>query len=113
MAQKKPDDIMAEYLLKGAKMLSKACPDCGSPLFEVKGERQCVVCQTRKEELRGAPPVSVPSIPPAPGGLGEELLLTLTTLCRRVREEEDPARCLALMEAVERGIEALQKLRHS
>ena len=34
---KKPDEIMAEYLLKGGKMLAKTCKECGSPLFEYKG----------------------------------------------------------------------------
>ncbi|PKL60595.1 MAG: hypothetical protein CVV33_01890, partial [Methanomicrobiales archaeon HGW-Methanomicrobiales-4] len=42
---RKPDEIMAEYLLKGGKMLAKTCPDCGSPLFEYKGETYCVVCR--------------------------------------------------------------------
>ena len=32
------DEIMADYLLHGARMLARACPDCGCPLFEVKGE---------------------------------------------------------------------------
>ncbi|MCK4269102.1 MAG: hypothetical protein KAW93_01335, partial [Methanogenium sp.] len=41
---KADDEIMAEYLLKGGKMLSKTCPECGAPLFEVKGETKCVVC---------------------------------------------------------------------
>jgi UPF0148 protein len=35
---------MAEYLLKGGKMLEKSCKTCGCPLFEVKGKTLCVVC---------------------------------------------------------------------
>ena len=35
---------MAEYLLKGGKMLEKTCKTCGCPLFEVKGKTMCVVC---------------------------------------------------------------------
>ena len=50
MAEKNPDDIMAECLLKGGKMLSKACRACGSPLFEVKGETLCVVCREKGKE---------------------------------------------------------------
>ncbi len=46
---RKPDEIMAEYLLKGGKMLAKTCQNCGSPLFEYKGETFCVVC--RETEL--------------------------------------------------------------
>ena len=50
MAEKSPDDIMAEHLLKGGKMLSKACRACGSPLFEVKGETLCIVCREKGPE---------------------------------------------------------------
>lgn len=36
---------MAEALLKGWRMLSEACPVCGSPLFETSGgEVTCAVC---------------------------------------------------------------------
>jgi len=44
MAVRKEDEIMAEYLLKGGKMLEKTCKTCGCPLFEVKGKTLCVVC---------------------------------------------------------------------
>jgi len=44
MPVRKEDEIMAEYLLKGGKMLEKACKTCGCPLFEVKGKTFCVVC---------------------------------------------------------------------
>jgi UPF0148 protein len=41
----RPDEIMAQYLLKGGKMLAESCPVCHNPLFEYKSIRQCVVCQ--------------------------------------------------------------------
>ncbi|MEI7858005.1 MAG: Sjogren's syndrome/scleroderma autoantigen 1 family protein [Methanomicrobiales archaeon] len=44
MAVRKEDEIMAESLLKGGKMLEKTCKTCGCPLFEVKGKTLCVVC---------------------------------------------------------------------
>src|SRR5512136_1937037 len=44
MPARKEDEIMAEYLLKGGKMLEKSCKTCGCPLFEVKGKTMCVVC---------------------------------------------------------------------
>src|SRR5512136_2150376 len=64
MVKKKPrnpDDIMAECLLRGGKMLRKACRTCGAPLFEVKGETLCVVCrETGKEPGKGAAPPAAP-----------------------------------------------------
>jgi UPF0148 protein len=121
MGERNPDDIMAECLLAGGKMLSKACQACGSPLFEVKGETLCVVCR-EKGKVAGkgtGSPASPPALAgatveqAAPGGeTGEakELRLTIAALARRAREETDPDRCLALMEAARKGAEALSLL---
>lgn len=39
---------MAELLRSGAKMLSYSCPECGSPLFQLKsGEIWCANCHKR------------------------------------------------------------------
>lgn len=57
MATRKEDEIMAEYLLKGGKMLEKSCKTCGCPLFEVKGKTLCVVCaenENAKPPAKGA-----------------------------------------------------------
>ena len=53
MAERKDDEIMAEYLLKGGKMLEKTCPSCGCPLFEYKKKTFCVVCAEKKPADRG------------------------------------------------------------
>lgn len=123
MGEKNPDDIMAECLLAGGKMLSKACRACGSPLFEVKGETLCVVCREKgKEKGKGAPaaPAAAPAQAPAataawvaPAGETEEekeLRATIAALARRAREETDPERCLALLEAAREAAEALSLL---
>ena len=132
MPEKNPDDIMAEHLLRGGKMLSRSCRACGSPLFEVKGETLCVVCREKggesapgKEADRGAASPTVPAgagtagvaggsgtgaatggSPPAGGHETDEereLRLAIAVLARRAREETDPDRCRALMEAARNG----------
>jgi UPF0148 protein len=122
MAERNPDDIMAECLLKGGKMLSRACRACGSPLFEVKGETLCVVCSEKgKEPGKGAPAPGAPPEPATPGAgpqvaaaggadLVKELVATVAELSRRAREETDPGRCMTLMEAAKKGAEALALL---
>jgi UPF0148 protein len=35
---------MADLLKSGATMLSDICPECGTPLFKVKGETFCAKC---------------------------------------------------------------------
>jgi UPF0148 protein len=137
MAARKEDEIMAEYLLKGAKMLEKACPKCGCPFFEVKGKTYCVVCAENeqtgaKEDVSGkAAPMQAGASAAMAGKvqghvcecgghheeencdgmqLGDELAETILFLCRRIREEESPDRCLTLMNTVKAGTEALRNL---
>lgn len=123
---KREDEIMAEYLLKGGKMLSASCLVCGCPLFEVKGETYCVVCAEGNKEPgsarqtgRTGMAVSAATTGPTPATaaavafsrLAEALEETLIALCIRIRGEEDPRCVAALMEAVARGIESLETLR--
>lgn len=132
MPEKKPDDIMAEYLLKGAKMLSKTCPSCGSPMFTYKDRTFCVLCES--EEGRGKGTGKNQPVPSgtasAAGGRNQNatkskpessglpasretsplacaLEATLITLTERIATEPDPDRCLSLMNTVKKGIEAL------
>lgn len=118
---KREDDIMAGYLLKGGKMLSKSCPTCGCPLFEIKGETICVVCREAESGPKKNPravPRNVPVIPEKPVGdaqscpaLASSLEETLVVLCLRIREEQDPGQVLVLANAVKSGVEALRLLR--
>ena len=62
MPVRKEDEIMAEHLLKGGKMLEKSCKTCGCPLFEVKGKTLCVVCA---ENAKGEKPVAAAASPVA------------------------------------------------
>jgi len=121
---------MAEYLLKGGKMLEKCCTACGCPLFEYKGQTSCVVCaeygQAKDaQKLPAGVPVpqknygyagTVPSPAtvvraPETEAIASELSSTLLALCHRIKNEGDPDRCLTLMDSVKTGTEALQILR--
>lgn len=111
---KKPDEIMAEYLLKGGKMLAKTCPACEAPMFEYKGETICVVCAEKGRQPAAAPPVPEEPRPVAaapPAGLEEILVRIVTHLCERAASETRAEDCLACMQAARIGIDALQALR--
>ena len=125
---------MAEYLLKGGKMLEKSCKTCGCPLFEVKGKTLCVVCAENAIAQKGAPAATTAAMQqPAhhehgdtctcgedhgedscscddDGGLTEELAFTIHSLCLRIQNEKDPNHVLTLMEAVKEGTDALETL---
>ncbi|MDN7012717.1 hypothetical protein FGW20_06620 [Methanoculleus sp. FWC-SCC3] len=121
MTADQADEVMAEYLLKGGKMLAKSCKVCGYPLFEYKGETQCVVCPLAASEEplpEPEPPAPAPETgqPPAPaarepqGEAAVEIERTIVHLCERIRGEQRPDECLTLMKAVERGARALARL---
>jgi len=118
------DEIMAERLLTGGKMLAKACPDCGCPLFEIKGDTTCVVCaeqrggarepvlQTAESASPAAVGVPVPAAAVEAGALSDELEIALVQLAKRLRDEPDPQRCIALVQCIRAGVETLALLRH-
>ena len=128
MPVRKEDEIMAEYLLKGGKMLEKTCKTCGCPLFEVKGKTFCVVCA---ENAPASPAAASGGAEPAvkadhehdhtcgcgevhegsgDEGLADELAMTIFSLCERVQNEKDPENVLLLMNAVKTGTESLEIL---
>lgn len=104
---------MAEYLLKGGKMLAQECPICGSPLFEYGGKRFCVVCAERntKSERTQKPPFHPAAVARTDGTVEGGIEGVITSLCARVEGEQDERRCLTLMEAVLDGARALRMLR--
>ena len=121
MPARKEDEIMAEYLLKGGKMLEKSCKTCGAPMFEVKGKTFCVVCAERKNQEKAAAEhvhnhgpecTCSPAEEHECGGvmLADELAETILSLCERAQNEKDPEKVLALMNAVKAGTESLEIL---
>jgi UPF0148 protein len=126
MTADKADEVMAEYLLKGGKMLAKSCKVCGYPLFEYKGETQCVICPLTAPESRPPEPEPVREVSPAPvqspspvptvtaagtgGQVAAELERTIVHLCERIRGDPRADECLTLMKAVAKGTKALAAL---
>ena len=128
---RKPDEIMAEYLLTGNKMLSETCKTCGAPLFEVKGKKYCVVCAEMETEAKTAAsaqkstpaPENIRVIVPEyakeaaagsaaaePTELGATLDALIAEFCRRAAAETDAGVCLKLMECVRTAAEAKMML---
>ena len=119
---KQADEIMAQYHLKGGKMLAKTCPACGCPLFEFKGETLCVVCEEErrqkkddegekkqprgKDEKEEEPRKEKGAHP----GVKEAVEETLIALCTRIRDEPDPERVKLLASALKKTAEAREML---
>jgi UPF0148 protein len=116
---KKPEDIMTEYLLNGAKMLSEPCPVCDSPLFDVKGKKMCVVCantpkeapaqNTSEEKIQMIVPkyaAADQTTSPAPENILTGLDDLILKLCTRAAAETEPERCRILIECIRTAAEA-------
>ena len=109
-----PDEIMAEYLLNGGKMLNEMCAVCGAPLFEVKGVKKCVVCaeNTKPKEPQNdnvhviMPKYASEDTGCAPNELTSEIDSLIHLYLEKAKTEVDPARCLTLMECVRTAAEA-------
>ena len=139
MPVRKDDEIMAEYLLKGGKMLEKTCKTCGCPLFEVKGKTLCVVCAENAPAEKTAKSASAKAPAEQTGAhhahdhgatcgcgvdhdedsctcnedggmLTDELAMTVLSLCERIQNEKDPENVLLLMNAVKAGTESIEIL---
>jgi len=124
---RKPDEIMAEYLLKGGKMLAKTCQTCGSPLFEIKGDTFCVVCRetepARKDEEKSdlnkrdqesGPGTDKPGKFKSQSNLhlDDQFDCTIKALLIRIEEEQDSRRLQDLTRAVKELADAYAIIHH-
>lgn len=103
---------MAELLKSGAKMLDKTCPQCGTPLFQLKsGEIYCANCDKRviivKEGEREGPVVK----PLLWEELEDTLLVKLRETNDRMRSEEDPDELQRLVRLVSSLLETFENLK--
>lgn len=102
---------MVELLRSGAKMLDKSCPECSSPLFQIKsGEIWCANCQRRV--------VIVKEGEEAAAEAGMELESLERTLVKKIAsmktiiaDENDPAKLKEATEVLDALLSSLEKTR--
>jgi UPF0148 protein len=103
---------MAELLRSGAKMLSYNCPECGSPLFELKsGEIWCANCQRRVVIVPKGEEESAVTRELLWDSLEQTLGDKLSSLNRLLSMETEPARVRELADAVSVLLASLERLR--
>ncbi|UCH57036.1 MAG: hypothetical protein JSV18_06785 [Candidatus Bathyarchaeota archaeon] len=109
-----PDDSMkemAELLRSGAKMLSRSCPECSSPLFQLKsGEIVCANCQRRVVIVPEGEEAAVEAGVQL-GVLEKALVERLVAMGDKLAREEDAGRLKALAEVTDALLTALERLR--
>lgn len=104
---------MAEMLLAGGKMLSKHCPECGSPLFELRGKTLCPVCSEKEESKEEKPGKIVEPEPRKPprDRLERVLLKKLDELAGELEKEANPRSMSEILELMKSILEILERVR--
>ncbi|MEE8354406.1 MAG: Sjogren's syndrome/scleroderma autoantigen 1 family protein [Candidatus Bathyarchaeia archaeon] len=104
---------MADLLRSGAKMLSRSCPECATPLFQLKsGDIVCANCKRRVlivpegEEATAEAGIRLESV--------EKVIVDkLVTLGEAMSQESDPEALRSLSELMDSLLGNLEKLRAS
>ncbi|MFW9853148.1 MAG: Sjogren's syndrome/scleroderma autoantigen 1 family protein [Candidatus Thorarchaeota archaeon] len=137
MNPSKSDDSVkagADLLLKGWKMLNKACPSCVEPLYEKEGKVVCVKCKKQyvmvdsKTELpknqekdfskekpnsisQKAPlSVDISSLPPELAESAKIMLEKISILNERLKSETNPKEITELSKSIKSLTESLRSL---
>jgi UPF0148 protein len=100
---------MAEMLRKGAKMLSMSCPECGTPLFQLKtGE---IFCPHEKREVKIVKDGETPETLRQEATLEHTLQSKLVLLQTRLESTNEPAEIRELVQTISALLDTLSKLR--
>jgi UPF0148 protein len=103
---------MADLLKSGATMLSDVCPECGSPLFKIKGEIFCAKCNKPVVYARATGPEA--TLPPTMllDSLEQTIIAKITETNEMLKLEKDPERLSAYSNLVFGWLSMLEKIRN-
>lgn len=102
---------MAELLRSGARMLSYSCPECGSPLFQLKSaDIWCVNCQKRVVIVPEDEDESAATKEMLWNSLERTLINKLSSLNSSLSTETEPKRVGELVEVISMILNSLDRL---
>lgn len=102
---------MAELLRSGAKMLSQSCPECGSPLFQLKtGEIWCAKCQRRVVIVPEGGEAAAEAIPQL-DSLERTLLQKISSMAGLLAKQSEPGELRDTAEALNSLLASIERLR--
>ena len=103
---------MAEMLRSGARMLSHNCPECGSPLFQLKsGEIWCASCKRRVIIVPEAEDESAADRELLWESLEGTLIGKVSSLNKMLSAEAEPVKVRELSEVISSLLASLERLR--
>ena len=100
---------MGELLRKGARMMSEACPECGTPLFRLKGgEIVCPSCNRPVKMVKGD---ETQESLAQQGSLEATLRKKITEVQTMMEGERDPAAIRELTDTLMALLGALERVK--
>ena len=123
----------AGLLLKGWKMINKACPVCVEPLYEKDGKVVCVKCKKEyvmvdsksempptktavaQQQATSSSPTNFSSydfssLPPALADTAKIMLVKITDLNAKLKESSDPKEITEISSSIRSLIDSLRSL---
>jgi len=114
----------ADLLLKGWKMLNKACPTCFQPLYERQGKIVCVNCKKDyvlldsasempskiKEKSESVDSYDFSKLPPALVNTAKIMLDKIDKLNAELNEANDPKKIEELSNAISSLVKSIKSL---
>ena len=101
---------MAELLKSGATMLSDICPECGSPLFRVKGDIFCAKCNKQVVYAKAAGQQTAVSATILLDSVEQTITMKISETNELLKLEKDPERLSAYSNLVFGWLSMLEKI---
>ena len=102
---------MADLLKSGATMLSDICPECGSPLFRIKGEVFCAKCNKPVVYAKATGPQATVSPAHLLASLEQTIMGKLNEANEYLKKEKEPEKLVAYSNLLFGWLSTLEKLR--
>ena len=101
---------MADLLKSGATMLSDVCPNCGSPLFKVRGDIFCAKCNKPVVYAKATGPQATVSSSMLLESVEQTVIVKISETNELLKTEKDPERLSAYSNLVFGWLSMLEKL---
>jgi UPF0148 protein len=102
---------MTDLLKSGATMLFEHCPECNAPLFKIKGEMWCSICNKRVIIVKEGEETKITSMLLLED-TEKTIMIKLQEISQEIRNEITPSKLLEMGTLLLKWLEILEKIRN-